>query len=91
MMQTMNGSVISGEIFPEKDEFYVKKIKNFETESILNLNQINAIYDYLSKASHYDNFHIVTINDQLLIKLNNEEIQLMLKDFDQVKNGLNSY
>jgi hypothetical protein len=84
-LQQYNGEIIDGTFFQQDDEFSITQIKHFETESILNKNQLNILEEYLKKQLENQHGCIVTINDQLLVPLANNEIQLLIKDLQNIQ------
>lgn len=47
----VKGNIIAGEFDSTINEFSLQKVKNFETESVLNEDQLNNIYHYLKNIS----------------------------------------
>lgn len=59
----MKGNIIAGEFDSTINEFSLQKVKNFETESVLNEDQLNNIYHYLKKHQHEEDGQIITLYD----------------------------
>lgn len=81
----LTGNIISGEFDEHTDEFSLKKVKHLTTESTINENQLQNIFDYLIKHRHEMEGHIITLNDQLPIRLSQEEIELLIRDLEHVR------
>ena len=79
-------NIFTGEI--ENNEYVLKQVKNMETQSVMNKQQLTAIADYLAKAVHHDDQHIITINDQLPIRLSNVEANQLLTEIEQIQRSL---
>lgn len=87
-MNVYEGDIFSGEFDKAEKEFVLKRVKNFQTQSILKEGQLDALYDYLTRASHYDQSHVITINDQLPVRLSNDEVKVVLAELDKIREGL---
>lgn len=81
----MQGSIIAGEFDSSLNEFVLQQVKHFETESILKENQLNQIFHYLKRNQHQEDGQIITLYDQMPIKLSQEEINLFIDDLEKVK------
>jgi glutaredoxin len=84
----MENSIFSGNINHQTNEFILNKVKDFETQSVINENKLNRIFDYLQKAKNEESLPIIMINDQLPIRLNKEEIHQLLKEIENIRNEL---
>ncbi|WP_407272370.1 hypothetical protein [Radiobacillus sp. PE A8.2] len=80
-----NGNIISGAFDDANNEFSIKSIKHFSTESTLNPNQLNQLYTYLDKHKDESDGQIVTLYDQLLVRLSQDEIKQLIDDLNHVK------
>lgn len=80
----LQGSIITGEFDSLMNEFYLQKVKNFELESVLKENQINNIYDYLKKHQDEEDGQIITLYDQMLVRLSQNEINQLISDLEKV-------
>jgi hypothetical protein len=81
----MQGSIIAGEFDLSLNEFALQQVKHFETQSILNENQLNQIYDYLKRNQHQEDGQIITLYDQMPIRLSQDEINKFIDDLEKVK------
>lgn len=81
----MQGSIIEGEFDSALKEFSLKRVKNFTTESILKENQVDHIYDYLKKHQHENDGQIISLYDQMLIPLSQNEINQFICDLEKIK------
>ncbi|WP_045521507.1 hypothetical protein [Neobacillus niacini] len=80
----LQGTIIAGEFDSSLNEFSILKVKNFNTESVLNENQINNIYHYLKKHEHEDDGQIITLYDQMPVHLSQNEINQFICDLERV-------
>ncbi|MEH7014091.1 hypothetical protein V7087_25315 [Neobacillus niacini] len=80
----LQGTIIAGEFDSSLNEFSILKVKNFNTESVLNVNQINNIYHYLKKHQHEDDGQIITLYDQMPVHLSQNEINQLICDLERV-------
>ncbi|RDU38017.1 hypothetical protein DRW41_00105 [Neobacillus piezotolerans] len=80
----IEGSIISGEFDPSMNEFSLHKVKNLNTQSVLKENQLTAIYNYLKKHENDDDGQIITLNDQMPIRLTREELLKLAADFKKI-------
>jgi uncharacterized protein YneF (UPF0154 family) len=81
----IQGSIIAGEFDSSLNEFAIQQVKHFETESILTENQLNQIYNYLKRNQHQEDGQIITLYDQMPIRLSQEEINQFIDDLEKVK------
>lgn len=80
----LEGNIIAGEFDSSMNEFSLLKVKNFNTESVLKENQINNIYHYLKKHQHENDGQIITLYDQMLVRLSQNEINQLICDLERV-------
>lgn len=80
----VKGNIIAGEFDSTINEFSLQKVKNFETESILNEDQLNNIYHYLKKHQYEDDGQIITLYDQMLVRLEQDEVNQLISDLETV-------
>ncbi|PLS04908.1 hypothetical protein CVD27_11040 [Neobacillus cucumis] len=66
------------------NEFSLQKVKNFETESVLNEDQLNNIYHYLKKHQHEEDGQIITLYGQMLVCLAKNEVNQLIVDLEKV-------
>ncbi|HLS07728.1 hypothetical protein [Lentibacillus sp.] len=81
----LDGEIISGEFDRATNEFVLQKVKHLTTESTLNENQINALASYLHKNKHESDGQVLTLYDQILVRLSQEEVGQFLNDLEAVK------
>lgn len=84
-MEQYNGEIFSGEFSKDNDNFYLTQVKSMETGSELSLTQLNQLRNYL--ANHQDDF-MLTVNDQIPVLLDEEEMDLLLDDLSNILNAL---
>lgn len=80
----VKGNIIAGEFDPTINEFSIQKVKNFETESVLNEDQLNNIYHYLKTHQHEADGQIITLYDQMLVRLAPNEVNQLIVDLEKV-------
>lgn len=80
----MQGNIIAGEFDSMMNEFSLQKVKNFDLESVLKVNQINNIYDYLKKHQDEVDGQIITLYDQMPVRLSQNEINQLISDLEKV-------
>ncbi|QCS54592.1 hypothetical protein [Priestia flexa] len=80
----VKGNIIAGEFDSTINEFSLQKVKNFETESVLNEDQLNNIYNYLKKHQHEEDGQIITLYDQMLVRLAQNEVNQLIVDLEKV-------
>ncbi|MBU8729838.1 hypothetical protein KM915_07195 [Cytobacillus oceanisediminis] len=80
----VKGHIIAGEFDSAINEFSLQKVKNFETESVLNEDQLNNIYHYLKKHQHEEDGQIITLYDQMLVRLAQNEVNQLIVDLEKV-------
>ncbi|MCG7315421.1 hypothetical protein MHL30_20265 [Priestia flexa] len=80
----VKGNIIAGEFDSTINEFSLQKVKNFETESVLNEDQLNNIYHYLKKHQHEEDGQIITLYDQMLVCLAQNEVNQLIVDLEKV-------
>ncbi|OLS33962.1 hypothetical protein [Bacillus sp. MRMR6] len=80
----VNGGIISGEFDEQLNEFTLQQVKYFQTESIIRESQLTALYQYLKKHEKDADGQIITLYDQMPVRLSQEEIKLLLTDLEKV-------
>jgi len=85
----LQGTIIAGEFDSSMNEFSLQKVKNFNTESVLKENQINNIYHYLKEHQHEDDGQVITLYDQMPIRISQEEINQLICDLERVMSMYN--
>ncbi|MEH7301231.1 hypothetical protein [Neobacillus drentensis] len=80
----VQGTIIAGEFDSTMNEFSIQKVKEFETESILNVNQINNVYNYLKKHQDEEDGQIITLYDQMPVRLAQNEVNQLISDIERV-------
>ncbi|NRF94035.1 hypothetical protein HQN89_24215 [Paenibacillus frigoriresistens] len=85
----LQGTIIAGEFDSSMNEFSLQKVKNFNTESNLKESQINNIYHYLEEHQHEDDRQVVTLYDQMPIRISQKEINQLICDLERVMSMYN--
>ncbi|WP_408007233.1 hypothetical protein ACJROX_21420 [Pseudalkalibacillus sp. A8] len=81
----LNGSIISGDFDQLNNEFMLEKVKHFSTESTLKETQLNNLYDFLYKNKDEADGLVLTLYDQMLIRLNQYEINQFIQDLNDIR------
>jgi len=81
----LEGKIIAGEFDNRVNEFSLLQVKHLSVESTINENQMKQLYNYLKKHEHDTDGQIISLYDQLLVRLSQEEIQLLLLDLEKVQ------
>lgn len=81
----LEGTIISGEFDERMNEFSVQRVKDFNIESTLKASQLKSLYDYLKKHQDDTDGQIITLYDQMPVRLSQEEINLLISDFEKVQ------
>ncbi|GLO64475.1 MULTISPECIES: hypothetical protein [Oceanobacillus] len=81
----LTGNIISGQFDEVMNEFSIQRVKHFTTESTIKESQLKSLYDYLKKHEGDMGGQIITLYDQLPIRLNQEEISLFISDLEEVQ------
>ncbi|WP_246589687.1 hypothetical protein [Desertibacillus haloalkaliphilus] len=84
-MIQVDGSLIVGTYDEADDEFTVQQVKHLTTETVLTKSQCEQLYDYLKKHEKEEGGQVVSLYDQLLIPLKENEIQLLVSDLGRVQ------
>ncbi len=79
----IEGMIISGEFDKNAQEFTIQKIKNWYTETVVKEEQVEKLYAYLIRNKEAKE-QILTLYDQLLIRLTKDEMSLLLSDLENV-------
>jgi hypothetical protein len=85
MDNTVHGAIFSGSLDLETHEFVLTEVKEMSTQTVLNRKQLDAIYNYLAKAVNQDEYHVLTLYDQLPVRLSNDEVAKLLIDLTDIK------
>ncbi|WP_220127283.1 hypothetical protein [Halobacillus locisalis] len=81
----VNGKIIQGTFDQVNDEFVLNQVKHFTTQSILNKDQFDKIYDYLNNHKDEADDQILTLNEQMLVRLSQEESSQFIEDLNQIR------
>ena len=84
-MRLLNGQIISGNFDQDINKFSVMKIKQFSTQTVLNEKQTSSLYYYLKSHSDEEDGQIVTLYDQMPIKLSQNEVGGLIEDLERIR------
>ncbi len=87
-MSYIEGTIISGQFNSEANEFAIEKVKDFRTRSVLNEKQISSLYYYIRSHQDDEDGQIVTLYDQMPVKLTQEETKQLLTDLEKIHSFL---
>lgn len=76
--------ILSGIFDEAENEFTLQQVKHHVTESSLQKNQLHAIYDYLMHHEEDQEGLVLTLYDQMPVKLTQDEIQEILRDIEEI-------
>lgn len=85
-MTTIEGKIFSGRFDEEENIFTLQKVKHFHTDTAMKEKQLKELYTYLSRSNDEDG-QVISLYDQLLVPLSQEEINHLLNDIDQILNN----
>lgn len=85
MPNTLHGSIISGVFDAEASAFEIQKVKNLNTQSMLNKIQCETLYRYLALHENDEDGQIITLYDQMPLMLTRQEICSLKDDLEQIK------
>ncbi|WP_249872269.1 hypothetical protein [Oceanobacillus saliphilus] len=84
-MQNFSGMIFSGELDQLQDSFYLTQVKNLHTASILLEKKLTELNHYLSNQ---EESCMITINDQIPILLQEQEVTELLADLTKIMEAL---
>ncbi|MFT0801203.1 hypothetical protein VSK91_07090 [Bacillus swezeyi] len=84
-MANIEGQIMSGDFDDEMNVFSLKQIKQFQTQTSLKENQLQALQQYLKQHEHDEDGQIITLYDQMLVPLSQEDIKALLHDLSKVQ------
>ncbi|SDZ82925.1 hypothetical protein SAMN05421743_101344 [Thalassobacillus cyri] len=79
------GEILSGNFDQLNDTFILQQVKQHTTTSSFNKNQFQMIYEYLNQHTQDSDGQVLSLNDQLLIQLSQEELSLFMNDLDRIR------
>jgi hypothetical protein len=82
----MQGNIISGEFDEGMNEFYLQNVKSFTAESVLKKNQLTRLFYYLKEHENENDGQILTLYDQMPVRLSQHEVKELLEDLEKVLN-----
>ncbi|WP_028782393.1 hypothetical protein [Thalassobacillus devorans] len=80
-----SGDIIAGAFDQCNDAFILQQVKQLSTSSSLNKDQFDAIYHYLRTNQDDPGGQVLSLNDQMLVRLTQEELQDFIEDLDRIK------
>lgn len=83
----LSGNIISGTFDEQLKQFYLQQIKHFTTETTISEHQLENLYSYLKKHANDEDGHIITLYDQMPMRLSQEEINLFMQDLEQIQSA----
>ncbi|WP_053218709.1 hypothetical protein [Virgibacillus senegalensis] len=83
-MNNFDGVLFSGEFSDDDELFYLRRVKNLQTQSVLSNRQLEQLHHYLSRQNSRKESCTITVNDQIPILLNQEEAKQLLSELDEI-------
>lgn len=80
-----NGNIISGEFDAENNQFSLQQVKHLTTETTISESQLKSLYQYLKNHLDDTDGHIITLYDQLPVRLSQEEIHFFISDLEDIQ------
>ncbi|MCA1038200.1 hypothetical protein LCM00_01655 [Bacillus infantis] len=84
-MYYISGNIVSGEYDDQTEQFSISMIKHFKTQSILTKNQAIQLLDYLYRHKDEEGGQVITLNDQMPLRISSEEINSLILDLERIK------
>ncbi|MBM7571013.1 hypothetical protein [Aquibacillus albus] len=81
-MNQFNGSIFGGDFL--ENTFYLTRVKHLDTASNISSEQMKHLYQYLMKYSEQDESCTITVNDQMPILLNADEVHFLQNDLSEL-------
>jgi hypothetical protein len=81
----VEGKIISGEFDQSVNEFSLQRVKSLETQTIFKECQMESVYHYLKKHENDPDGQIITLYDQMPVRLTQAEINHLLCDLERIK------
>ncbi|WP_096186541.1 hypothetical protein [Evansella halocellulosilytica] len=81
----LEGNMISGQLDEQTNEFALQQVKHILTETILNQNQQETLIQYLNKHEGDEDGQVLTLYDQLLVRLSKEEVSQFIEDLKMIR------
>ncbi|WP_026772345.1 MULTISPECIES: hypothetical protein [Sediminibacillus] len=83
-MNNFDGVLFSGEFSDDDELFYLRRVKNLQTQSILSNRQLEQLYHYLSRQNDRQESCTITVNDQIPVLLTPQEAEQLLTELDEI-------
>ncbi|MGD6844605.1 hypothetical protein ACQCVH_19090 [Bacillus infantis] len=84
-MYYISGNIVSGEYDDQTEQFSISMIKHFKTQSILTKNQAIQLLDYLYRHKDEEGGQVITLNDQMPLRISSEEISALILDLERIE------
>ncbi|OXT14812.1 hypothetical protein B9K06_24335 [Bacillus sp. OG2] len=84
-MYYISGNIISGEYDDQSEQFSISMIKHFKTQSILTKDQAIQLLDYLYRHRDEEGGQVITLNDQMPLRISSEEINSLILDLEKIE------
>ena len=83
----LKGSIISGTLDSSNESFHLQSVKHLETSSTIGKERLEMLYQYLMKQNESQ---VISLEDQLLLHLEKQELSDLKADLSQILKQLNS-
>jgi len=81
----LKGNIISGEFDEVLNEFSLQKVKHFDVESTIKESQAKILCDFLKEHQNDRDGQIITLYDQMPVRLSQEEVSLFVSDLEKIQ------
>ena len=81
----ISGNIISGEFDEYKNEFSIEQVKHFDIKTTIKEGQLKCLYQYLLKQENSEEGQVITLYDQMPLKLSQEEVRYFIHDLEAIK------
>ncbi|MRH42096.1 hypothetical protein GH741_05330 [Aquibacillus halophilus] len=82
------GHIFSGNFSKDDHSFYLKRVKHLDTQSTLSTKQIAQLRVYLTQKDELNESCTITVNDQIPLLLNKEEVHELLQELETISESI---
>lgn len=85
------GHILSGEFDLQSNEFSLHQIKHIIVESVINESKFNHLFSYLKSHEDDNDGQVISLHDQVLVKLSKDEIKELISDLQTVQSYFRTF
>ncbi|KGX90963.1 hypothetical protein N781_06170 [Pontibacillus halophilus JSM 076056 = DSM 19796] len=85
-MKGYEGELVSGSFMEDEASFYLTSLRHLETASTLGRDQLLQLYRYLHHQQEQGESCLVTINDQMPLLFQEDEVAMLMNDLREIMN-----